>query len=65
MRSDIFTLAFHKIWNLGTIPTSYIILGLFGRNVLLGGLSLYHAMGVAVVLCRARVVGLHETGRED
>lgn len=36
-----------------------------GRNVLLGGLSLYQAMGVAVVLCRARVVGLHETGRED
>lgn len=62
MRSDIFTLAFHKIWNL---PTSYVILGLFGRNVLLGGLSLYQAMGVAVVLCRARVVGLHETGRED
>lgn len=33
--------------------------------MLLGGLSLYQAMGVAVVLCRARVVGLHETGRED
>lgn len=27
MRSDILTLAFHKIWNL---PTSYVILGLLG-----------------------------------
>lgn len=62
MRSDIFTLSLPQ-----NLESTYFLYytRFAGRNVLLGGLSLYQAMGVAVVLCRARVIGLHETGRED
>lgn len=63
MRSNIFTyLSFPQ-----DLESTYFLYytRFVGRNVLLGGLPLYQAMGVAVVLCRARVVGLYETGRED